>query len=350
MQRYFKTRSAAVAFCDLKEVELLNDGRKQGEFTDSEKRAIYRAREITERLAAINEPFSLEDALDHFESHLALCRTSITVNAAYDEFIERKEQEHKRGEIGSRHLSDLQSRLRPFTKKFGRALLATLSATEVEAWLNRLRLSAQTRINYKLRLQNFIGFCLNRKYLKEDPLANIKRPTLSDKPVEIFSVDEASRLLANACDKIRPSLAIGLFTGLRAAEIEKLDWSKVNLESMLIEVVAKSAKTKRRRLVEISANLAAWLAPLAQQEGPVAPTAMVMRTRLKKAMTLAKLKSWPSNGLRHSFASYHYAFWQSADRTASMLGHSDTEILFAHYRELVSSAEAEKFWQIMPME
>jgi len=347
-QNYFTSKQKALDFRSTKTVELLNEGVNQTEFTDEERRGIYRAREIAAKLATIGESFTIKMALDHFEKHMALVRTSVTIGHAYDQFIEAKEREVKRGEIGERHLSDLRSRLTPFVKKFSKTLVANITTAEVEGWLNRLNVSAQTRINYLGRLQNLIQFCLARGYAKTDPLAPIKRPRTADKPVEIFTADEAKRLLAAACNEIRPALAIGFFAGLRAAEISKLDWSEVNLQTKFIEVKAAKAKSKRRRLVEISDNLAAWLKPLACESGPVAPTAMKMRVRLKTAMAVANVSRWPHNGLRHSFASFHYALHQSADRTAAQLGHGDTSLLFEHYRELVSQAEGENYFFIRP--
>jgi integrase len=75
---------------------------------------------------------------------------------------------------------------------------------------------------------------------------------------------------------------------------------------------------------------------------------MLLRTRLKKALALAGIERWVPNGCRHSFATYHYALHQSADMTAAQLGHSNTELLFEHYREVVTPQDAAAFWQIMP--
>jgi integrase len=61
-----------------------------------------------------------------------------------------------------------------------------------------------------------------------------------------------------------------------------------------------------------------------------------------------KLKPFPSNGLRHSFASYHLAHFRDAARLAIELGHADQELLFRHYRELVKPEVAAKYWAIRP--
>ena len=52
--------------------------------------------------------------------------------------------------------------------------------------------------------------------------------------------------------------------------------------------------------------------------------------------------------MRHSYASYHLAFHQSADKTALEMGHRDTQMLFRHYRELVTKEEAQAYWKIEP--
>jgi integrase len=57
---------------------------------------------------------------------------------------------------------------------------------------------------------------------------------------------------------------------------------------------------------------------------------------------------WPDNALRHSFASYQLAHFKNAAATALELGHHDSRITFAHYRELVRPKEAERYWNIRP--
>jgi hypothetical protein len=62
------------------------------------------------------------------------------------------------------------------------------------------------------------------------------------------------------------------------------------------------------------------------------------------------LKVWPPNALRHSFASHHLAQFTDAARLALELGHTDQELLFRRYRELVTPDQAAKWWDIRPAE
>lgn len=54
---------------------------------------------------------------------------------------------------------------------------------------------------------------------------------------------------------------------------------------------------------------------------------------------------WHVDGLRHTFASMHFAHFKNAGDTAQ-LGHAGLNMLYKHYRERVKPAEA--FWNIRP--
>jgi hypothetical protein len=50
--------------------------------------------------------------------------------------------------------------------------------------------------------------------------------------------------------------------------------------------------------------------------------------------------------MRHSYVSYHYAI-HGAAATAREAGHSE-QVLFQHYRALVTPEDARKFWELRP--
>jgi hypothetical protein len=72
----------------------------------------------------------------------------------------------------------------------------------------------------------------------------------------------------------------------------------------------------------------------------------VVKSKIERATV--KLKPWPSNGVRHSFSSYHLAHFKDAARLALELDHTDQELLFRHYRELPTPEQAAKYWDIRP--
>jgi integrase len=62
----------------------------------------------------------------------------------------------------------------------------------------------------------------------------------------------------------------------------------------------------------------------------------------------AGIEAWPQNALRHSFASYHLARFNDAAALALELGHTNSNLVFQHYRQLVKPKQAERYWKIAP--
>jgi integrase len=190
---------------------------------------------------------------------------------------------------------------------------------------------------------------LGRRMLEINPVEHTTKPTLIDKPPDIFTVDEL-RALLEAANRVEPDvipmLTIGAFAGLRDTEIKRLDWKEVRLERGHIEVEAANAKSARRRIIPIQSNLAAWLLPYSGMTAPVVPDGY--RGKLERVRKAARLTDWPNNGLRHSFASYRLAAIGDAPRVAHELGHTSPQMLYSTYRELVLPEEAERYWKIEP--
>jgi integrase len=129
---------------------------------------------------------------------------------------------------------------------------------------------------------------------------------------------------------------------LRPMEVHRLRWEDIDLSGGYIHVSALKSKTRQRRLVQISGNLSKWL----NLKGNLPCKNFVKR--FNAVRLAAGINKWPHDALRHSFASYHLAMHGSADRTATEMGHRGTDMLFRHYRELVSNKDAKDFWAIVP--
>jgi integrase len=297
------------------------------------------------------EPFgaNLREATNFYVSHLKAVKRSSTVKETVDEMLKIQ----KGAGASPRHVANLRSRLGQFSSTFDGKQIAQITVRDIDEWLLNLSnsetgkpLSPTTRNNFRRVLVSMFNFARDRGYCADNPAAKTAKAKVIDKPVEILTVDQLSRLLKRAKPELVPYLAIGAFAGLRRAELERLDWKEIDLDGGLIEIPASKAKSAQRRHVHIQPNLSAWLRPHVKPHGKVTPSNY--EELLKQARNAAGIAEWPNNALRHSYASYYLPQFKSSEELALELGHSGTDIIFRHYRELVKPAVAKRYWEIMP--
>ena len=191
----------------------------------------------------------------------------------------------------------------------------------------------------------------------------VQRYSMKPGEIHIFSPREVSLLLEHASAKLLPYVAIGAFAGLRGAEIQRLDWSEVELlhpkpdakqqDFGWIEVKAEKSKTDVRRLVPIKPNLAAWLKDHKKKDGPVCPfknvvnelmdLVAIINKALPKGTTEKEKMVWKKNGLRHSYISYRVAECADVARVADESGNSPAIIKANYLRRVKPDAAAEWF-------
>jgi integrase len=232
-----------------------------------------------------------------------------------------------------------------FCEDFGSRLAAGIDSAEVTRWLEG-RPTQWEKMNHRRVLSAFFSYAKGVGAMPSNPVDDVPKPRLPVARCEIFTVAETRKLLLGALEHeplLVPWLAIGLFAGLRTAELDRLSWGDITDTAIRIE--PHTAKTASRRVIDLSPNLIAWLLPYKKANGAILPPdCRRMRERLCPAVRV----SWKSNGMRHSFASYHLAMHQDSARTALALGHSNPALVFRHYREMVSQKQAYEYFGLIP--
>jgi len=335
---FFETKEQAASFAAFKNDELKRNGIEHAEFPTSIR---VMAQNALEQLKPFGK--TIADAVAHYVAYLKANERSCTAAQLVKELLKAKEADG----ISQRQLYNLKSRLGYFAEKFDGKMVAEISTREIDDWLRSLDVGARTRNHYRAVVVMAFNFAIRSHYAVENPALGAAKAKVIGKPAGILTVDQAAHLLEAATPDVLPHIAIGLFAGLRRAEIERLDWSEIDFESGLIEVKAAKSKTAQRRFVTLQPNLREWLLPLRKLKGNVTPES-AFRESFEYAREAAGITEWPENGLRHSFASYHLAAFKNAASTALELGHHDSRITFAHYRELVKPKEAARYWNIKP--
>ena len=380
-QKYFKTKAAADEWADNRSEESLEHG--TGSSLNSEERsAVVETRTALSNLGwdvrsaiefalktksalvpfGVNPHAALELAVDYYRRS----QKSVSISELIEEVIQAK----KNAGRSKRHERDLRSKLDKFKATFANRPAASVESGEIEEWLHRLKLAPGSVNSYRRILVLLFNYAVKRGYSATNPVQSIDRVREKETEPEILTVEELNSLLTLADEKILPALVIGAFAGLRSSEIEGtadhdgLDWSEIDFDENTILVRADVAKGRRKRHVPISPNLLAWLKPRARRKGKIwpdngrklheaarrkagfgKPGTETDREKAKKV----KLKPWPKNALRHSYATYHLAEHRNAAELVVNMGHNDdAETLFNHYRGIVKPKQAKVYWGLMP--
>jgi site-specific recombinase XerD len=286
--------------------------------------------------------WNLPAAVDFIERHGKI-PPSISLGTVAAEFLAAK----KNAGLRPRYLWTLRASINRFLINRREKMILEISAAEILEYISRNGWAASTMRSYLVDVRTLFSFAVKRKYLPENPALAVDLPRLDENPPGILSPAQAKGLLDACLDAepdILPVLILSLFGGIRRAEAEKIEWAEIGAE--FIEIKAEKAKTRRRRLIPISAQLRAWL-DCSRKIGGKLP-AVNYADKLKRTLEKAGLRAeWPQNALRHSFASYHYAKHRNENETAALMGNSP-QMIFAHYRELVRPADADAFFRILP--
>ena len=336
-RKYFRTKGEAATYAQQQNTRLLNEGRDGIEFPSWLRLSAQRAHETLIRYGK-----TIEEAVAFYVAHLDQEKRAAPLLSAVGELIETR----RAAGASQIYCYDLSLRLGRFGNDFRDKTTAEITTADIDSWLVGLGVSAVTRNTYRRDLRTLFSFCVTRNYCAANPAAQSQRAKEIAPPVGILNVDEIARLLECCVPTVVPYIAIGAFAGLRAAEIERLDWKEIDLTNGLIEVTAAKSKTAKRRLVKILPNLDAWLRLTVKPGGPVVPPNL--RALLLKSRANAGVKNWPPNALRHSYASNHIAHFHDAAALALQLGHTHTGLIFEHYRQVVKPTDAARYWQIMP--
>jgi len=116
-----------------------------------------------------------------------------------------------------------------------------------------------------------------------------------------------------------------------------------------IEVSALNAKTRSRRLVEVCANLAAWLEPFRGRTGVIWPKGYQQFHADFATLRVDLNIQHRRNGLRHAFVSAHFALFADEGKTAQQAGNSPA-MIHSHYKGLATKEEAEKWFAVAPQQ
>lgn len=272
--------------------------------------------------------------------------TNVTLEAAIKEMLAAKRLANRR----PRYIKSLQSYLGLFARGRENLTVDHIKARDIEAWFAGRNEALATQNSNLGRLSALFSFCVRRGYITSNPCDDVDRPYVEHRPPAILTPWQVAKALAYTRRKEPRFLAwlvLAMLCGLRPEEAGKAKWQNINLEAGTVTVDAAASKVRFRRIVHPKTMALAWLDE-ARKLKAVLPVDHSSRRRfVRRLRSRLGFNKWPQDCLRHTAASYWIADVKDAGKVANELGTS-AGILLKHYRELVTSDEADRVWGMVP--
>jgi integrase len=299
---------------------------------------------------------TVNDAVQFYLAHLRSAEASKPVAETIAALL------MERADMAPSYLVCLKIELRRFETFAGDRSLRTMADIKLEHLNEYLRDSqtAGTRNTRRKHLSTLFTFAEANGWIPSNPVRRVEKRKV-EYDVATLTAAQMRRLLAGcdalggetAADAMRAYIALAGFAGIRPEELHKLNWRDVNLSEGFVDIRSNVSKVKEARLVRLSENCKAWLAPCAARVGVVAPKTG-FRYRFDAVRAAAgfsvrgnKGEPWPANVLRHSYASCWLPIHKNRAELAELMGNSPA-IIGKHYRRPIPQAEAEEWFAIWP--
>jgi integrase len=358
----FASADAAWLFAEDKDREISNHGVRYGDIPPEVRRAFDFYRDQVAELTSIGASVpKFEDLISSALSDIRLrhheaAENALSVAEAVEAFVS-----YKSTRVKDRQLSDLKDRLKRFAQDFGTRTMQSITTEEIDKWLTGLRsrrnpsktskaplLAPLSRNHYRATLHALFGHgaAPARSWCSRNPVADLEPERVETAEPEAYAVEDVVRIMQTAVDhkpELVPVLALGMFGGLRVSEATEIDLGKTKPDTDELRVTGKTGA----RLAPCTDALKAWLLAQPRRRGKAwLSSRRSLVDQMQELFALAGVDAI-DNGARHSFISYRCAESRDIARVADECGNSVSTIK-AHYRQLVTSADAERFFKIRP--
>ena len=289
--------------------------------------------------------------------HEERLRNRVTVAEAVEKF-----RDYKASRVGKRHAEGLKTQFRYFALAFGTEQLNKVTGESIESWITSLRstraakdgtfplIGKTTRNKYRKNLRSLFahGLAPVRSWCDLNPLADIESEKVERTTPKTYTPVESAKIMQAALDMdspLLPSLALGMFSGLRPSETMAIDLSVIDMKESEFRVPDET-KTGAR-IVPMTAACRAWLGSQPRRTGKAYQEDRREHSRHMCEVLKAAQVDGVFDGARHSFITYRCADIRDVAQVSDECGNSPS-IIKKHYRKIVGAAIATKFFAIRP--
>lgn len=284
---------------------------------------------------------------------------TITFGTATEECLRAKCHRRPRTLMDIRHIIHRLNTKNPELKQ---TLLRELNAEQCQNILINTFPTSRQLHKARLIMSGIFSFSVKRGWCAENPITRVDSPFLKEKEIPALTLKEITRLLKTTIEEFDGSCiapaSLMLFAGIRPQEVERLLWENIATRDGCIILNSKHTKTGGARHVTILPVLAKWLKFSRDKikptsKTPICPKGWILKWRKirKKAGWNERKNPWPSDCLRHTFASYHAKHFKDYNLLQMEMGHRSSSLLRTRYLNMkgISVQTAENFWMLSPI-
>ena len=208
--------------------------------------------------------------------------------------------------------------------------------------INRSGKIKSATVNKELTaLKHVFNKAIQWGYQKENPVTQVKKMKVIQRKFRFLSLDEIDLVLGNCSDSIYPILLTAIHTGLRKAELFRLEWKDIDFEREIITVTAKGeehTKNYRNRDIPMTDQLIECLRGLPRKSNWIFTKADGkrysgwIRSSLELTVQKARVERFTLHDLRHTFASQLVMEGADLPTVQKLMGHSkiSTTMIYSH--------------------
>ena len=192
-------------------------------------------------------------------------------------------------------------------------------------------------------LHSIFSYGMRREWCDVNPVARIEVPVVQERPIVPLSNEEVGRLRAEVAKPrfadMRFSLSLLLYSGVRPGEVARLGAGDVCWEERQVVIRPQKSKTGGGRVVPLRA-----LPGLRAQDCRVPRNWQSRWLALRRAAGFSG--AWVPDVCRHTFATYHAAYFRNLPELQLEMGHRDASLLRSRYVVPALREPAAAFWRV----
>lgn len=192
-------------------------------------------------------------------------------------------------------------------------------------------------------LHSIFAYGIRRGWCTSNPVAHIEIPQAQEKPIIPLTPYEVRQLEKTAAKPEHQGmllpLQLMLYCGVRPAEMERLRTEDIHWEQKALIIRPQTGKTGGGRVIPIRKIKTQGNTIL---QGRIVPPNW--KKRWKDLRRDAGFSTWAPDVCRHTFASYHAAYFKNLPELQLEMGHRDSSLLRSRYMFPTLKTQAKEFW------